>query len=97
MNVYCHDLPIIPGGCDEAKWDGDIIVARGQLHGHAYHWAPKLPSEEQRYYLIIHKAAYRMGPAAQELSEGFEGPLTQHDFEESDPLPEKAFRSTTFW
>ncbi|RZJ88949.1 MAG: hypothetical protein EOO60_10585, partial [Hymenobacter sp.] len=26
-NVYCNDLPVIPGGCDEAKWNDSLIVA----------------------------------------------------------------------
>jgi hypothetical protein len=96
-NVYCGDLPVIPSGCDEAKWDGDIIVARGLRRWHPYAWAPAQPGEGPMCYFIIHKTAYLTNPAAQELSDGFEGPLTQREFEVRDPLPEQTFHNTKFW
>jgi len=94
-NVCCGDLPIIPSGCDEAKWDGDIIVARGLRANHPYAWSDQSRAVEgQMLYFIIHKAAYLTNPAAQELSDGFEGPLSQTEFDARDPLPHESFKNS---
>ncbi|MDO7886679.1 hypothetical protein [Hymenobacter cheonanensis] len=94
-NVYCGTLQIIPGGCDEAKWDGDIIVARGLRANHPYAWSDQSRAVKgQTLYFIIHKAAYLPNPAAQELSDGFEGPLSQAEFEARDPIPHESFKNS---
>lgn len=92
-NVYCGDLAVIPSGCDEAKWGGNIIVARGQRRYHPYAWAPASTAEDTVAYFIINKLLYLKNPAAQELSDGFEGPLNELEFRARDPLPNQQFHN----
>ena len=93
-NVYYGELSIIPDGCDEAKWGDDIIVARGLRANHPYTWSEQARAVEgQMLYFIIHKAAYLTQPA-QELSDGFEGPLSQAEFDARDPLPHESFKNS---
>lgn len=96
-NVYCHDLPVIPGGCDEAKWNDSLIVACGRQRFTRYGWSPLANTAKgELLYFIIHKTAYLQNTAAQELSDGFEGPLSEDEFLNRDPLPEQGFRNTKF-
>ncbi|SFQ82406.1 hypothetical protein [Hymenobacter arizonensis] len=97
-NVYCGGLPVIPGGCDEAKWAGDLIVARGLRSSHPYDWSPQAKAVPgPMLYFIIHKTEYLTNTAAQELNDGFEGPLSEAEFSARDPLPKKPFRTTKDW
>lgn len=94
-NVYCHGLAVIAGGCDNAKWGGDIIVARGLRLNHSYKWAPRSQTlAGEACYFIIHKTRYLRGPGLQEQNPGFIGPLEEREFETQDPLPNKAFRGS---
>jgi hypothetical protein len=96
-NVYCADLAVIPSGCDAAKWDGDLIVARGLRRWHPYNWSAQARAVPgPMLYFIIHKKAYLPNPAAQELSAGFEGPLSQAEFQQRDPLPHLRFRDVNY-
>ncbi|RZK32156.1 MAG: hypothetical protein EOO61_17195 [Hymenobacter sp.] len=95
-NIYYGELGIIPGGCDQAKWDDSVIVARGRWRYHGYSWAPQKDSTEEFAYFIITKKTYSNN-AAQELSSGFKGPLSEHYFKVNDPLPGKQFHGTSLW
>jgi hypothetical protein len=97
-NVYCDELAIIPGGCDESKWGGDLIVARGLRRWHPYDWSPQAKAVPgPMLYFIIHKKQYLTNTAAQEKSDGFEGPLSEAAFRARDPLPALRFRDTKYW
>jgi hypothetical protein len=92
-NVECEGLGVIPGGCDEAKWGGDIIVARGLRQYHPYELMPTTRTiTDSVVYFIIHKTAYFTQPATRSLSDGFEGPLSETEFCKHDPLPNQPFR-----
>jgi hypothetical protein len=96
-NVECEELGVIPGGCDEAKWAGDVIVARGLRQYHPYELMPKTQNiKDSMVYFIIHKAAYYAQPATQDLSDGFEGPMGEVEFLKHDPLPSQPFRNAHF-
>jgi hypothetical protein len=96
-NVECEEVGVIPGGCDEAKWAGDIIVARGLRQYHPYELMPKAQTiKDSMVYFIIHKTAYYAQPATRSLSDGFEGPMSETEFFKHDPLPSQAFRNAHF-
>ena len=82
-NVYFHDLPVIPSGCDSAKWNEKIIVTKSN------EW--RCDSKQECFYIIDMKI-YENDPR-QDLSDGIKGPFTLVEFLKVDPLKNEQFKA----
>jgi len=70
-------VPVIPGGCDSAKWNNQYVLTKGHYWRYAVRKKAfgigQVPSTSM-FYFIIDKKKYRGG---QELDPALHGPLTQ--------------------
>ena len=70
-------VPIIPGGCDYAKWNERYVLTKGK-HWRYANWDKKReipPGKEDDFvYFVLDKASYNGG---QEIDPALYGPLTQ--------------------
>lgn len=80
-NIYWGDLPVIPSGCDSAKWNDKTIVTKSES------WRCKSNDE---CYFIIDMQKYENDPR-QDLSYGVIGPLSVKEFLIKDPIKGKNF------
>lgn len=96
-NVYLHELPVIPGGCDSVQWTDDLIVAKGSNQRYMYREgllqrATNVDSikNQAHVYFIINANAYKKD-ARQEQSQGFNGPFTKAELIKQVPFTKKKF------
>jgi hypothetical protein len=80
-NIYWGDLPVIPSGCDSAKWNDSYIVTKSK---------PWRCNTRKVCFYIINMKEYGNDPR-QELSDGIVGPLSIDEFIIKDPLKSKDF------
>lgn len=77
-NIYRGEgtEPVIPGGCDSAKWNDEYVLTKGaywRYRGNSAWHITQGPADSTVYFLID-KKQYR---GRQELDPALHGPLTQ--------------------
>jgi len=75
-------VPIIPGGCDYAKWNERYVLTKGE-HWRYANWQPRfnIPSKpaDGYHYFVLDKQTYSGG---QNEDPALHGPLTQQELAE---------------
>ncbi|UOQ73199.1 hypothetical protein [Hymenobacter cellulosilyticus] len=81
--------PVIPGGCDSAKWNSRYVLTKGRYWRYADNNAWQLTSvpPDSLFYFVVDKKRYQ---GRQERDPAVQGPLTraqQLDWEKRIPGP----------
>ena len=84
-NLYIgedHEQPVIPGGCDSAKWSSRYVLTKGkywryQVRKEAFGIAQVPP--DSLFYFVVDKQEYR---GRQEMDPALRGPLAPQELAE---------------
>lgn len=80
-NLYIgadSEQPVIPGGCDSAKWNKRYVLTKGAYWRYANNnaWHLTYVPTDSQFYFVVDKKRYA---GRQELDSALRGPLTRRE------------------